>query len=445
VIAATSCPILITSAALPDNPITYANDAFCALSGYSQAEVVGRNWRFLQGTGTDVRVKAEIAAAVAAGTSIRREILNYRKDGTPFWNELTIDPIRDASGQLAGFIAMHREADSVRLAVQAKEEAEAKLNSITGHIPGYIYRRVMRTNGMIELVYSSPSLAKMLEINETDVCGLFYNHVHPDDLKPLIAAIRNSAADLSVFREDFRLVSASGAVHWLRSDAPPRRMQNGEIVWDGLALEIGAERRWQSEIAELASRDPLTKLLTRAAWRQVVATQLADKNGVSQRCGLLYFDIAAFHEFNQALGSSAGDGVLCEVARRLATIAASIDGFAARLGGDEFAILIPACTDEKALVDLAYSAADVLARSILIGTQSIRIHTCIGASLYAAPLSDGLTGMDAVRELKAQTEIALRSAKQAGRGGPVLYSTALDDRFHNEAILAIAGKGHRRR
>jgi PAS domain S-box-containing protein len=227
---------------LPDNPITYANDAFCALSGYSQAEVVGRNWRFLQGTGTDVRVKAEIAAAVAAGTSIRREILNYRKDGTPFWNELTIDPIRDASGQLAGFIAMHREADSVRLAVQAKEEAEAKLNSITGHIPGYIYRRVMRTNGMIELVYSSPSLAKMLEINETDVCGLFYNHVHPDDLKPLIAAIRNSAADLSVFREDFRLVSASGAVHWLRSDAPPRRMQNGEIVWDSRSAPRGDGR-----------------------------------------------------------------------------------------------------------------------------------------------------------------------------------------------------------
>ena len=82
---------------------------------------------------------------------------------------------------------------------------------------------------------------------------------------------------MSLFREEFRLVSPSGAAHWVRSDTPPpRRMANGDIVWDGLALEISAEKRWESEIANQALRDPLTGLLTRAAWRQAL-TQLAGR------------------------------------------------------------------------------------------------------------------------------------------------------------------------
>jgi PAS domain S-box-containing protein len=260
-LAAVSRPIVVTDATQPDNPIVYCNAAFASLFGYAVAEVVGRNCRFLQGPDSDPVVIADIRASVAAGDGIRREILNYRKDGTSFWNDLTIDPIRDAAGRLTGFIGTQGHADAAHRAVQEKAEADSRLASIADHLPGYIYRRIMRSDGSIEMVYCSPSIHKLLGIDAIDAPLTFYNHVHPDDIDVLTASIRRSAAEMSVFREEFRFVWSTGLVHWLRSEAPPRRLANGDIVWDGLALEISAEKRWETEIASQALRDPLTGLL----------------------------------------------------------------------------------------------------------------------------------------------------------------------------------------
>ena len=248
-LAATSCSVLITNATLPNNPIVYVNAAFGALYGYDVTEVVGRNCRILQGPDSDPDVRAEMRAAIAAGKGIRREILNYRKDGTSFWNDVTIDPIRDQAGRLMGFVGIQYQADEAHRANEERADATSLLANITDHISGYVYKRVMRTDGSIEVVYCSSSVFKLLGISQTDVALKFYDIVHPDDRDALLTAIRNSAANMSIFREEFRLVAADGIAHWMRSDARPRSVANGEIVWDGLAIEISAEKRWESEIA----------------------------------------------------------------------------------------------------------------------------------------------------------------------------------------------------
>jgi PAS domain S-box-containing protein len=91
-------PMIVTDPALPDNPVVFANDAFCRLTGYARAEIVGRNCRFLQGPGTDPQAIARIRAAVAAGQALEIELCNYRKTGEPFWNRLMMAPVRDETG-----------------------------------------------------------------------------------------------------------------------------------------------------------------------------------------------------------------------------------------------------------------------------------------------------------------------------------------------------------
>jgi len=435
-LGATSCFVIVTDATLPDNPIIYANAAFCALCGYSEIEILGRNARFLQGPGSDPLVISDIHAAVAAGAGIRREILNYRKDGTSFWNDLTIDPIRDAAGQLKGFVGIQYLADAAHRADERKAEAESKLAIIGDRVPGYIYQRVMRADGSIELVYCSRSVCRLLEIEEDEVARKFYDHVHPDDLEGLKAAIRRSAADMSIFSEEFRLVSRSGSVHWVRSDAPPRRLGNGEIIWDGLAIEIGAEKRWRNKIANLALRDPLTGLLTRAAWRQALTMQLNMEALESGHCGVLWIDITGFSALNDRLGQHFGDEILCETARRLAKIAESVSGVTARLGGDEFAVLVPACADEEALTLLAFSVSHKLALPIGIGDQRVTIKTSIGAALSKNGKPDRQDADELSGELMTQAELALRSARQQGHDAPMIYSRQLDDRFRNRGLLA---------
>lgn len=435
-LTATSRSIVVTDATQPDNPIVYANAAFSLLTGYATAEIVGRNCRFLQGPATNRLVVAELRSAILAGCCIRRELLNYRKDGTEFWTDLTIDPIRDADGTVIAFIAIQCEADVARLAAEAQAEDALRLDSIARHIPGFIYRRVMRTDGTIDVEYCSPSLGKLLGIEGPVVAQSLRNYVHPDDRQAIDSAIRSSASDLSLFREEYRLVSVDGKVHWLRSDAPPRRRKNGDIVWDGLAIEITAEKSLEQAIANIALRDPLTGLSTRVAWQKALAGQLSAAPGEAGCCGVLYVDMMEFHDLNERFGQRVGDEVLRTIARRLTEIAEPLAGTVARVGGDEFAVLVPACPDEDALAGIARSASDLLAQPMQIGSQEVTVSSRIGAAIHSGSKADGPGGDHLVSELMMRAELALRWAKQGGCSGYMLYSAEQDDRFRHQAILA---------
>lgn len=104
-IRATRMPMLITDPRREDNPIIFANDAFLKLTGYKREEVTGNNCRFLQGALTDREAVAEIRDAIRQGRDINIDILNYRKDGSAFWNALYISPVHNEKGDLLYFFA----------------------------------------------------------------------------------------------------------------------------------------------------------------------------------------------------------------------------------------------------------------------------------------------------------------------------------------------------
>ena len=88
---------VITDPYLPDNPIVFASGAFLAATGYSMDQVLGRNCRFLQGPKTDRRKIDLIRSGIADGTDTAVCILNYRADGTTFWNHFFVAALRDGS------------------------------------------------------------------------------------------------------------------------------------------------------------------------------------------------------------------------------------------------------------------------------------------------------------------------------------------------------------
>ncbi|XVF68644.1 hypothetical protein PTKIN_Ptkin11bG0017900 [Pterospermum kingtungense] len=100
---------VVSDATKPDYPILYASAGFFKMTGYTSKEVIGRNCRFLQGAGTDPEDVAKIREALQTGTNYCGRLLNYKKDGTPFWNLLTISPIKDESGKVLKFIGMQVE------------------------------------------------------------------------------------------------------------------------------------------------------------------------------------------------------------------------------------------------------------------------------------------------------------------------------------------------
>ena len=91
---------------LPDNPLVYVNDAFIRMSGYDKDELIGKNCRFLQGPDTDIGSVKFLKSKMDKEMPVHTEVLNYRKDGTPFWNELVIQPLRDEAGTLLFYIGL---------------------------------------------------------------------------------------------------------------------------------------------------------------------------------------------------------------------------------------------------------------------------------------------------------------------------------------------------
>ncbi len=98
-----SAPMVLSDPHLPDTPMVAVNQAFAELTGYPMAEIVGRNCRFLQGPRTDAGSPPRIRACLDAGQGCIEWIVNYRRDGSQFYNLLFISPVRDAAGALLFF------------------------------------------------------------------------------------------------------------------------------------------------------------------------------------------------------------------------------------------------------------------------------------------------------------------------------------------------------
>jgi PAS domain S-box-containing protein len=165
--------ILITDPSQPENPIIYASPGFQNLTGYAVEETVGRNCRFLQGKDTDPAAVAQIRESIHQRRPCTVELLNYRKDGTPFWNELSISPVFNPQGKLTHFVGVQTDVTQRRqfedqISQAQKMEAIGKLaggiahdfNNLLTIINGYSYLLLQ------SIPVDSPMREQLEEINK---------------------------------------------------------------------------------------------------------------------------------------------------------------------------------------------------------------------------------------------------------------------------------------
>jgi PAS domain S-box-containing protein len=122
-VIATDLSFTISDPSQPDNPLVWANPAFTRTTGYSVDEVDGLNCRFLQGPDTDRAAVARIGEALREQRGIVETLLNYRKDGTAFWNQISISPVLDADGRLVNFVGVQVDVTERVLVQEQRERA----------------------------------------------------------------------------------------------------------------------------------------------------------------------------------------------------------------------------------------------------------------------------------------------------------------------------------
>ncbi|MBB6506095.1 PAS domain S-box-containing protein [Sphingomonas endophytica] len=150
----TRMPMLLTDPSKDDNPIVFANKAFLDLTGYEEDEVLGRNCRFLQGAQTDRNAVAEMRDAVRTRSSVALELLNYRRDGTPFWNAVFIGPVYDTQGKLQYFFASQLDVTRRRNSEQSYRQAQKmeSIGQLTAGLAHDFNNLLQVVNGNLELV-----------------------------------------------------------------------------------------------------------------------------------------------------------------------------------------------------------------------------------------------------------------------------------------------------
>ncbi len=129
-------PVAVADPRLPDMPLVFVNHAFCEMTGYAREEILGRNCRFLQGPETDAATVDRLREAVAARDEVTVELLNYRKNGSAFWNALFLTPVRDVAGELIYYFSSQLDVTRRRdteAALRQTQKMEA-LGQLTGGI-----------------------------------------------------------------------------------------------------------------------------------------------------------------------------------------------------------------------------------------------------------------------------------------------------------------------
>jgi len=224
--------VVLNDAQGADHPVLYVNPAFEALTGYSAAELVGRNLRLLQADDREQDGRHRLRDALSRGETCRVLLRNYRKDGSLFWNEMTVMPLRHADGCVTHFASHHRDAGE-RLRIDPKVAKD----SLSGaHQPTAIAVRDDRLTGLYTLPYLEELLKRDWAVAHREQRSIAVFAVDIDALDLYNTTFGRGAGD-STIRRVAHVVSAC----LRRSSDVTARIDGGSLIAfaPGLSIEQG--------------------------------------------------------------------------------------------------------------------------------------------------------------------------------------------------------------
>jgi diguanylate cyclase (GGDEF)-like protein/PAS domain S-box-containing protein len=415
--------------------IVWVNHAFTTMTGYSKGEVLGNNPRLLKSGGQPEAYFAKLWSTISSGKVWQGEIVNRRKDGTTYTEEMTITPVsRDVRNPAnRSFIAVKQDITKRKRSEEMLQNSENK------------YRVLFENSADANWLMDEKGF---LDCNSAALQMFGYaagaKIIHPADISPPNQPDGTNSRAAAEQKMAAAFLNGKERFEWLH------QRKNGnvfpaEVCLTRLTLsgrpnllvtvrDITERKVAEERVQFLAYYDALTGLPNRSLLHDRLSKALANARRQKDKVALLFLDLDRFKIINDSLGHSLGDLLLQDVAERLRRCTREQDTVA-RLGGDEFLIVLTSVKDIPDAAVAAERLMDVMTAEFLIEGHSLSINCSLGISIFPEHGADDET-------LIKNADAAMYNAKDAGRNNFQFFTeemnTQVVERLTLENSLRLA-------
>ena len=413
--------------------ILWVNPAFTRMTGYTTQEVLGQTPRILRSGLQGPRYYQELWNTITAGEVWRGQLINRRKNGSEYYEDMTIAPIRSSSGEITHYVAIKEDVTERHQAQQALAAAEQQYrgifeNSVLG---------LFRTTADGKFLSVNPALVKNVGYDSPEE---FFAHVH---------SARDLYTDQRQRRELSRLIAAYGLVRDFEIEVRARNGRHrtislnargipdattGEMMLEGSAQDVTDRKAAEARVEFLAFYDSLTGLPNRTAFQEQLDRTVEEALVSGAHFSVLWLDLDNFKTINDSLGHSAGDLLLQKVAGRLRDCVGAND-ILARSEGDGFPLVLPDVADRASAAAAADRIRQKLTGEFIIEGHTLNITCSIGICLFP---EHGTSS----EILMKNADAAMYHAKDSGRNNCKFFTPELNDlameRLAMETSLRVA-------
>ena len=410
-----------------ERKITYTNRAFRELTLYSEDELIGNDCKLLQGEETNPATEKQIRLGLNSRQPVSVEIVNYKKNGDKFWNEVSISPVFH-EGKLTQFVGTQHDI-TFRKKYQ-QESAMAKVVFEQNH------NAIVVTDSATKIVSVNPTFTRITGYSEEEAVGntprILSTGLHDETFYQTMwrnlnefgfweGEIFNKGKDGTTYLQYLTISSVVDA---------HRNLTN----YIGMFHDLTEERSAQNKIESLQYHDQLTNLPNAIALESLVRACIENfalhaHEPELPSAALLALDIDYFKNINDTLDHHIGNNLLIQVAARLSDLLTSND-ILSRQGGDEFTFFLP---------DVSAAQTNEFAKNILqlflppfnVEGHSLNLSVSIGIAMYP---EDG-TNLNA---LLRSADIALNHVKQNGKRHYLFHSVDLTHAVNEKVALEFA-------
>jgi two-component system CheB/CheR fusion protein len=399
--------IVIAEVRGPEYALVYVNRAFEEISGYSREEVIGRDCRFLQGADRSQPNIARIRNALREGREERTLLRNYRKDGTLFWNELSLYPIADPSGTPRYFVGVQRDMTSLVASEEALRSSIEREKLALGFAGVGMFSWEVR-GGLINASDIMLRLLGMAGASPNLDQATYRTLVHEEDRPIFDDAIKLCLAGHQSLDIEYRVLWPDGSIHWLHTKGDVENTTAG-LPQRLLCLSQDITQRKESDerMRFIAHHDALTGLPNRTLLRDRLQVALNAARRNRTKVAVLFVDLDHFKHVNDSLGHHVGDQLLQSVSNRLRAIIRDSDTLC-RHSGDEYVVVLPNVHDSGEAAHVAEKIVEALSLPHHIDNHELVVTPSIGVSLFP---EDG----DKIDVLIRNADAAMYHAKGSGR------------------------------